>query len=1229
MSNRKQAKKSILYTQAIRHIKDSKLRFVAILLMIMLGTLAFTGLQGVSPLMRNQMDQLILDHHMYDIRFHNNFGLSLEDQELLKRTEGLAELEFAHQMDALTKEGSLLLRLHSRNKAISSYRILEGRMPDKDGEIAVDANMRGGEQLRIGDEIELIKGDGTEIADDLTQSRYKVTGLIQSVEYMYHDFKGHSTIGTGEINGFGVIAHSAFLSDSPSTAYLRFHDTDGLRYTDPEYLKRVRVHQDALDFAFASRPEIRLDQVRREAQDQIADNEQKLDDAQQKLSDAEQELQDSRKKLDDGLRAYYDGKQTFEDQKKNASAQLAQGQKDLEAGRKKLDDSAKEYAEGQKQYLDGLKQYNEGYGAFAQGKSQITIAKMQLDSGLQQIASTRANLQSNQSLLMSGISQIQQGMLMVEAQIALLDLQVQTLEHILPLYQNGTIAAAPPPTESNPFGFPTTYPGWQQSALREKIMQSLPSNLRNFLEQDWSFLVPTTAAEVTTQLQKARSDYEQALAQKRQLEAQLADLQDKQAQLQAGLTQLDASEQELMAGMTEWQKNNAVLLEKEAELAAAKSTLDTSGAQLTAAQQQISMGELSYQSGLALLNSSRMTAQTELTNGEQQLRDSYNQLLDGESKYQEGLRQFEESRPEAESELRSGESRLADAKNAVLKLESQPYQIDSLQDDYSVSTTYQQADSLNALAILFPALLYLVALLVSLTMMTRMVEEERLQIGTLKALGYGNNDISMKYLTYATIASVIGTILGLIVGYRFMQIIIYDAYMVGSMLEHPSPEVYPLDVFIATALSLLCTGVATLVTIRNSLRSSAAELMRPKAPKSGNRILLERVPFLWKRLTFLQKVSMRNLFRYKVRSIVTIIGLAGCTALLFMGFGLKDSIVYLPQRQFETIQKFDSILVYDDKAEQGQKDALNAQLADDPDVLAAMDLRMDDLTARYGNNKKSPVSLIIPQDPAKLPEYMTLQSRTDKKPLSLPDDSILITEKLTIILGLKVGDTITLENSSKQKYSFRIGGITENYLGHYIFLKPELYQNVFGKEVSYNAKMLDLSNLTDSQDKELAQKLLNTKPVLTVIRNTIAKDSIEEFGKVMDPIVLVITILSASLCFTVLFSLTDVNISERIRELSTIKVLGFYPKEVTSYIYRETLILSLFGILLGYAGGFALHRYIVTALSPDNVMMLFDVFPKTLILSGGISIVFTLIIMFLVHRQLKHIDMLEALKSVE
>lgn len=542
----------------------------------------------------------------------------------------------------------------------------------------------------------------------------------------------------------------------------------------------------------------------------------------------------------------------------------------------------------------------------------------------------------------------------------------------------------------------------------------------------------------------------------------------------------------------------------------------------------------------------------------------------------------------------------------------------------------QSSDKMGSIASVFPYFFFLVAALVSLTTMTRMVDEHRQTIGTYKALGYSKVAIAMKYMIYAAIASITGSIVGLTVGMNLFPTVIFHAW--NAMYTIPE-AVLVLDWGLAlggTIASVVITCASAWFACYKDLMETPSLLMRPKAPKEGKKIWLEHIRGLWKRMSFTQKVTARNLFRYKKRFYMTIIGISGCTALLLTGYGIQDSLDVVVDKQFGEIMNYDLSVSYESKLTDEQKDQLMVKLNEHEHIREMIEVGQLMGTVINGEGQEKSATLIVPNDKETFQSYITFRNPTNQKELVLEDQGVILSEQLADVLGIGTGDVIQLEQGDSLKpYEVQVTGVTENYLGHYIYMSPTAYTETFDEELVGNSLYMKLTESTKEIEDQLTVDLLQEPELASVHLNSTVIETLNRSFMSLDYIIILIIASAGALAFVVLYNLTNVNVSERIREIATIKVLGFYDKEVSSYVYRENIILTIIGSLVGLVLGTFLHRFIMNTLALEGVMPGENIHVLSYVISVAITILFALFVNKVMNKKLRNIPMIESLKSVE
>ena len=639
---------------------------------------------------------------------------------------------------------------------------------------------------------------------------------------------------------------------------------------------------------------------------------------------------------------------------------------------------------------------------------------------------------------------------------------------------------------------------------------------------------------------------------------------------------------------------------------------------------QLEEAEQQYEDGVATLEEKRLEYEDgvkQYEDGLAELADAKKQLADGKKEYEEGLATFN-------TEIADAEEKLADARKQIEDAGEAKWYIFTRDDNSGYSEYASNAERIDQIAMIFPVFFLLVAALVCLTTMSRMVEENRTYVGTLKALGYSSSRIMAHYMCYALIAAVVGSLIGAFGGMVLFPNVIIYAYSIMYIIT----EVYcvfTLDNILISAGSMIAAIALTVFfSCKKVLAETPAALMRPKAPKAGKRVILERIGFIWNNLGFFGKVSGRNLFRYKRRMFMTVVGIAGCTALMMAGFGLKDSVSDIINLQYGEIYQYSGyIAVEDDRSPEDVQALYDELLEYNADTVYTPALIKQYTTSYNGTNVQAYVT--VAEDSAKLEGMIDLHERITREKLSISNGAI-VTEKLAKLLGAAEGDEISVQINDKETRTVKISGITEHYASHYLYMTEEMYSEMFGQLPEYNMVYFDNGMSDDEAEAEaFSERIMECDGVLSVILNSKSSSSFSDMLGMIDMVIIVLIVSAGALAFVVLYNLTNVNITERIREIATLKVLGFYDREVSSYVFRENIILSVMGSAAGLLLGIVLLQFVVQTAEIDEVMFGREIHPTTFIFSFIITVAFSLAVNLIMTRLLKKISMVESLKSVE
>ena len=677
---------------------------------------------------------------------------------------------------------------------------------------------------------------------------------------------------------------------------------------------------------------------------------------------------------------------------------------------------------------------------------------------------------------------------------------------------------------------------------------------------------------------------------KKQLENKLSELNNTKAQLVSAISKIDSG------------------------IASGKAEIKSAKNKLQSAKNELKKSENAYYSN-------KTSTYEQLDNAEKELELSKKELKDGENELKKNKKEFSKKIADAESKLN-------DARAKIAEIENPKWYVLDRNGNAGYSSFIQDTDSIANIGKVFPVIFFIVAALISLTSMTRMVEEQRTQIGTLKALGYNKLQITSKYVLYASLACIIGSILGMSVGFVLLPKIVWKMYsmmyQIGDIQTSFNFEIGSLG-FILIVISILG---ATVYAVIKELIQTPATLMRPKSPKMGKRVFLEKVTFIWKRLSFSRKVTVRNIFRYKKRFFMTIIGIMGCTALIVTGFGIRDSIRAIMPDQYEKVFNYDLQINLKADLDKKQKQDFINSLTNDDKIEKLSETYMSSISAINGSIEEN-VQIIVPNNNSDFNTLINLTDVKSKNNLSLPEDGVLLTDKAAQLLGVEAGDNITLKDTDENETNVKVTNVVENYVYHYIYMSKSMYENLYGKSFDSNVILTKDFNLDNETEDNFVKDLMNMPEVASVTRISTAMNMMNDTMKSLNYVVVILIVSAGLLAFVVLYNLSNVNISERIRELATIKVLGFYDKEVYLYITRETIILTAIGLVLGLVAGYFLDFFILETCEINMLRFRKFVAPLSFVFAALITILFTIIVNIVTYFALKKIDMIESLKSVE
>ena len=1274
-------------------IRKSKARFISIFLIVALGVAFFSGIQASSPDMRYSGDAYYEAAKLMDLKIQGTLGLTQRDVKAVSDIDGVELAEGSYSTDVMSGEDDARKVLHL--EAISSnFNLLtadEGRIPEKSGEIFLDKPFAKNRGYKIGDTISVSEDGDSEL---LKKTTYTVVGIGSSPLYISFN-RGNTTLGSGEVSGFGYILPEDFEQEAFNQIYVMVHESgDVISYTDAydNLIKKIRKRVEGIEKEQCS---LRYEEIVAEANEKLNDARKELEDgkkeSEEKLGDAKKKLDDGQKKYEDGKKEYEDGKQQLSDAKKeltDGKQQLADGRKQIEDGWSQLNSAKQQVEDGlsqlnsaRSQLADSEAQINEKQAELTAGYEQLNAAKQQVSDGEAQLREAEKTLESKQAELDSGREQLETGKNTIKETKAALTGQKEQCEAGLVQVSEGEsqissseealsgqqaqldeLTSQKEALSSQAAELQAQYDAGAEAGNTEEELAELSTQIQTLNGQISAMEeqinagqtqingaqaeltakkseLAQTRAELESSLGQINEGFSQIKEQEETLSGTEAQLNEGQEELDKGKKELETKKAELSAAKEEIAANQATLDDGQSQLDSARAQLSSGRQQLEEKQAQLNAGQAEIQANTEKLTSSQaeldvneqklLDGEKEIRENEQKLKDAKKDLEDAKKKLSDGKKEYQDGKKEADDKIAEAQQKIEDAQKEVDDIETPEWIVTDRNDLPEYSDFGDNAERLKNIGKVFPMIFFLVAALISLTTMTRMVEEQRTQIGTMKALGYGKASIASKYLSYAFLATVGGSIAGVLFGEKVLPFIIIQAYgiMYWNIGDHMQLDYELQYALIASGAAVICTMGATLFSSARTLAETPASLMRPPAPKEGKRILIERIGFIWKHLSFSWKSSMRNLFRYKKRLFMTIFGIAGSMGLMLVGFGLYDSIMDIAILQYDQIQHYDAMVINDEDATDSQEKDLLKFLDGNSEIDHYTRVQLTKMTAPKEKGSVS-IYVYVPENTENFKEDVTLRDRKSHEQYELTDDGAVICEKTASLIGVKAGDKIILEKDNR-KYKVKITAVTENYMGHYVYMTPPCYEKTFGEKPEYSSTVYTMKEDAESDLETLGNAILKYPAALSISYTSSTAGQVERMLGSLGAVIWVLIISAGMLAFVVLYNLNNINITERQRELATLKVLGFYDGEVSQYVFRENILLSFIGILAGAVFGIFLHRYVITTVEVDAVMFGRNIKPISFVYSGLITFGFSMFVNMVMHFKLKKINMVESLKSVE
>ena len=1197
-------KKKALRKDFYMEIRKSMGRFLSIFFIVAIGCAFFAGIRSSEPDMRYSGDAYFDRKNLMDLQVISTMGLTDEDVEAIEKLDGIEKAEAGYSVDALCTEGDNQIVMHvmSLLPSMNQVQVENGRLPEKSDECVVDADFLSKSTLKIGDRVTLSSGTDKPVTDSLKEDTFTIVGSVSSPCYIGFQ-RGSTTIGSGNISAFLCVPEESFCMEVYTEIYAQVKGAEKLTAFTDQYDQRIDSVMKEVEAIKEEREKARYDEIVTEASEKLADAEKEITDAEAELeqgkAEAQEKLTAAREKLENAQKELEQAKKELA----SSQAKIASSKEELEQAQKELNESSGKIAAGEKELneksiaLATLKEQKDTLqgqlAALEQQKEELSGQKTTLEAQKRTLQEGQKNLLDTQAVLQQQISRLKAEKEDLNAEGIRLSEEKETLQK-------------------------------EYEELKSQYEASGDTEILKQVEAKKAQL-----DEVNAKIAENSAKIEQNKTLLETVESQMDPLEEKLVQMKNGLEQTETALEKISAGLSEIEAGQEQM---QTGLTQMESYISSGEFQLQAAREQLESGKNQILSGQRQIED----AKKRIADGEEQIQAGIKQIQDGETGLADGWIEYQDGERQANAEIADGEAQiadakvqLADAKKEIEQIEKPTWYIYDRSHLPEYSGYGDNADRMKAIGEVFPLIFFLVAALISLTTMTRMVEEERTLIGTLKALGYSKKSIAAKYLGYAVLATLTGGIFGVMIGEKILPYIIITAYKI--MYRHLPDVEIPYNLYygvLACVAALLCTVAATIFSCMKELKEQAAELMRPPAPKQGKRVFLEYIPFLWKRLNFTWKSTVRNLMRYKKRFFMTIFGIGGCMGLMLVGFGLKDSISSIVPLQYEDIQLYDGNVILQSDVTMQEKQEVYEALEKNSQVVATAEDLLQKITIEHDGVSKE-VYLNVPENVEKFSDFVVLQDRTTKEKYQLTDKGAVLTEKMAKELGVSAGDTVTIKEENEKERTVKISQICENYMSHYLYMTPAVYKAAYGKEPEYNSIYYRTEGRTTKEAESVGEAALKLDGALSVSYTTELRQQVDDMLQSLDIVIVVLIISAGMLAFVVLYNLNNINITERKRDLATLKVLGFYDKEVTEYVYRENILLTLIGSVFGMLLGKILHRFIIVTVEIDSVMFGRNINTISFVYAFLLTVVFSLFVNGVMYFKLKKINMVESLKSVE
>ena len=1169
----------MFHKDTFRLIAKTRKRFITIVLIVLIGVAFMVGLMSSAPTMRYSVDKYFDDTNFMDVQLFSSYGFYDRDVNALKKAPQVDSVYPTRYVDVYVKRGdsAVVTRIQEADSWLNKIQLVSGRMPEKPGEALALGSASFASVFGEGGTIHAYLEDG-DLSESLSVTDFKIVGVARSAQYMAAS-RETSTLDNLTLDTVIFVPRGTLTADYYTSVYLTLNGAKDYMVFNDDYKTFVEATMDDLySDVIRDQQTVRRDEVMAEVTQQIANGEKEMEE---ELAKAQKEIDDGKKKLEDAYIQILVGEAQIEAN----LTQITTGEKELAAAQQLIADGEKQLADGKKQieqrtgmsYSEAVNMVKTMYSVYNLVNSIVTQGGFEQGSTIDQVISEKQGIiteKTRENVTLAG--------------------------EILVLNDDNT-----------------------SLKLENTALETENSNLsgeNQTLEQENARL-------------EAEGNLEQVAANKLKIAANQATIEANKLKIGTNNIKITANETKISSLNKQMEENNSAIadaakfiadLETISKLMGDKVLAEIPGIindmmggdiegvyasilQMEAAEKELEAGRKEIEAGKA-----------EMAAGKAMIESAQAELKKGRAEYEKGVKDLEEGQKKLNEESEKARIELEKAKQQLAELPDAEWMILDHSMHYSTYMFENNAAQMWKIGLVFPMLFFLVAALVCMTTMKRLVDEQRSQIGVFSALGFSNGKIISKYVIYALTASLMGSVVAIPIGMAMFPTVIYFCwrlmYDLPDMVLTMPPYIAVLGVLSFTVLMML----VTFIVVRGILKENPSRLMRPKAPKNAKKVFLEKIPFIWKRMSFTSKVTARNIIRYKSRFFMTVIGVAGCTSLLVLGFAIKGSISQVVSIQYGDIVTYNTTVALEDT---DRLEEIHSLLLTDDNVEYAVPMKTYTSMA-YTEEKDNTINVHIMEEDD-IPQAFNLRRRKNQEPLSVKK-GVVVSEKFAKLCGVSVGDTITIESSHGIKKQVEVAGICEMYTQHYLFISKDMYEDIFEETVVF-----DTLAVTAQDSAAVVNKYEKTLGVENVSDFSGMISTFDNMFGSLDIIIVVITLVAGSLSLVVIMNLTEVNISERIREIATLKVLGFNNGEVYSYVFKEVFILSLIGMIMGLPFGKLELVFVMDIIDMEMVMFPTIVQPTSYLYAAVITMIFTILVILLMRKTLRNVEMVESLKSVE